>query len=58
MVCKSANQKAVFLNLRRYILAKYRPGAQILAVCVEDPHDPTHSAGSVVGLCTLNHVDP
>ena len=26
------------------LVAKYRPYAQILAVCVEDPHDPNHDA--------------
>lgn len=29
------------------LVAKYRPGAQILAVCVEDPDDPSHDAASV-----------
>ena len=29
------------------LVAKYRPYAQILAVCVEDPHDPGHDANSV-----------
>ena len=28
------------------LVAKYRPYAQILAVCVEDPHDPAHDAAA------------
>jgi len=36
------------------LLAKYRPGAQILAVCVEDPHDPKHEADSVARRLLLS----
>eukprot|EP00740_Mantoniella_antarctica_P005723 CAMPEP_0181360042 /NCGR_PEP_ID=MMETSP1106-20121128/6439_1 /TAXON_ID=81844 /ORGANISM="Mantoniella antarctica, Strain SL-175" /LENGTH=552 /DNA_ID=CAMNT_0023473257 /DNA_START=135 /DNA_END=1793 /DNA_ORIENTATION=+ len=42
------------------LLAKYRPNAQILAVCVEDPHDLKHDASSVArrlllsrGICPI-----
>mmetsp|Transcript_27269 Transcript_27269/g.66981 ORF Transcript_27269/g.66981 Transcript_27269/m.66981 type:complete len:575 (-) Transcript_27269:93-1817(-) len=36
------------------LIAKYRPGAPVLAVCVEDPHDPTHDPHGVARRALLS----
>ena len=36
------------------LIAKYRPSAEILAVCVEDPHDAKHDASAIVRRLLLS----